>query len=81
MSVASLVLGILGVLTCGSFSIGAFILNLLAIIFGAIGKGKERPKMGKAGLILGIIGMAIVIMGVITNPLASQFVNSVSRAK
>lgn len=65
MSVASLVLGIIGLLTAGSFSFGALIINILALVFGAIGKNRERPKMGKAGFIMGIIGTSVVLIGVI----------------
>jgi hypothetical protein len=67
MSVAALVLGIVGiVLDCGAF----FIPSLLAIIFGAVSKkqieqsiGRQRGKeFANAGLIMGIIGVAICVL-------------------
>jgi uncharacterized membrane protein len=63
MGVASLVLGIIGLLFAG------VILGVLAIIFGNIGMNRAKRGeatnggMAKAGLILGIIG---VVLGAIT---------------
>ena len=63
MAIASLVLGILGILT-----LPYLILPVLAIIFGAISFKKynegyhDRRRAAKAGLILGIIGAALSII-------------------
>lgn len=68
LAIASLVLGILGLLT---FFVGiGFLFALLAIIFGAISKGKIRNSggfytgkgMATAGLVLGIIPMALLLI-------------------
>lgn len=62
-AVASLICGIVGLLSCCTF-----IPSLLAVIFGAISKVKNdgsRPTgMSTAGLILGIIGMIISVLWV-----------------
>ena len=50
--VASLVLGIMGLI------IAPIIFSVLAVIFGAVGMGKNQ-RYSKAGLILGIIGVVI----------------------
>jgi hypothetical protein len=65
MAIASLVLGILGIL-----SIPYLVLSLLAIIFGAISLRRynegyhDRKGMAKAGLILGIIGAALTVLAI-----------------
>ena len=68
LAVASLVLGIVGVLT-----LGYLIPSILAVIFGAISLKRyregyhDRKKMALAGLILGIVGVAaaLVILGIL----------------
>ena len=63
MAVASLVLGILGVLCCGS---GLF--SVLAIVFSSIAKkGGNQEKITSAGMILGIIGAVICVLAIILN--------------
>ena len=70
MAVASLVLGILGTVI-GLIPLLAFIaiiLGLLAVIFGPIGIGRARrvgygKGMAIAGLILGIVALALAIYG------------------
>jgi len=60
MSIASLVLGIVGlVLFC--FWYISIPLAILAIIFGIIGKNKGGKGMAIAGLVLGIITVVIVV--------------------
>ncbi len=63
---ASLVLGICGLTFC------PIICSILAIIFGALAKREinERPGMGgwgqaQAGLILGIVGIALWVIGIL----------------
>lgn len=64
-AVASLVLGILGIVTCGYTF---FIAPLLAVIFGAIAKRQiaERGQGGQGlaqwGFILGIIGLVVSVL-------------------
>jgi hypothetical protein len=73
MAVASLVLGIIGVVF-GLVPLTGFIaiiLGVLAVIFGFIGrgnakkKGLERGGMATAGLILGFIALGLGIWGLI----------------
>lgn len=71
LAVASLVLGIIGI--PGMFLGIGFLFALLAIIFGAVAKGKIRKSggfytgkgMATAGLILGIIPMALFVLALI----------------
>ena len=63
MAVASLVLGILGVLCCGS---GLF--SVLAIVFSSMAKkAGNQEKITSAGMILGIIGAVICVLAIILN--------------
>lgn len=67
MGTASLVLGILGLFCCGSF-----ILSVLALVFGVMGRKKAAEGlatnggMATAGMILGIIGVVLSVITVIT---------------
>jgi len=78
MGTAALVLGILGLVACGGFTI---ILPLLATVFGAIGRKKADQGLANnkgsatAGLVMGIIGLAIglswvvlALIGTVTAP-------------
>jgi hypothetical protein len=62
MAIASLVLGLVGLFTCGYTF---FIAPLLAVIFGVKGRrqiretGQQGDGMALAGLILGVIGLVI----------------------
>ena len=62
MGTAALVLGIIGLVLCGGFTI---ILPLLATVFGAIGRKKADQGLANnrgsatAGLVMGIIGLVI----------------------
>ena len=58
LSIASMVLGIVAVVLC-CFGWVSIICAVLAIIFGVIGKKKGGVGMAKAGLILGIIALAV----------------------
>ena len=65
LSIASLVLGILGIV---AFSTGlSFIFSILAIVFAAICmKNKQGIKeLAIAGLVLGIIGLAVWLLLVV----------------
>ena len=65
MGMAALVLGILGLVVCLGLSI---LLPLLATIFGALGRRKAQAGLASnlgqatAGLIMGIIGLAIGVL-------------------
>ena len=65
MAIASLVLGILGLVTCGYTF---FVAPLLAVIFGVIAKkqiaerGQGGAGMAQWGFILGIIGLVICVL-------------------
>lgn len=69
LGTAALVCGITSLIP-GAFLYVGFVLGILAIVFGAIGRGRVRrgeannPKMAIAGLILGILGL--VATGVVT---------------
>ncbi len=58
MHIASLVLGIISIVTSFFWYI-ALPTGILAIIFGAKSARKTGSKIGKAGLITGIIGVAL----------------------
>jgi hypothetical protein len=69
MGVASLVLGILGIVTSfiPCFGLFALIFGLLAMIFGAVGlsqakKANAKTGMPTAGLVLGIIATVFTII-------------------
>lgn len=55
ISIAALILGIV----CLVSNYGRITCGILAIIFGSIGIKKDGNKMARAGLIMGIIGIAI----------------------
>lgn len=58
MGVASLVLGIISIITA-LFWYMAIPTGVLAIVFGAKSVKKTGSKLGKAGLITGIVGLAL----------------------
>ena len=58
MNIASLVLGIISIVTA-LFWYMALPTGILAIIFGAKSAKKTGSKIGKAGLITGIIGLSL----------------------
>ncbi|MFD1604899.1 DUF4190 domain-containing protein [Flavobacterium artemisiae] len=71
MGISSLVLGIVAIICAfiPCFGLIAVIFGVLAIIFGAIGmsqakRGKAPNTMPKAGLILGIVATAFVVIWV-----------------
>jgi hypothetical protein len=69
LAVASLVLGILGVVLFWTVW-GGVILGVLAIVFGAVGRGRANrgapnKGMATAGLVLGIVGLVGSILFVI----------------
>jgi len=67
MAVASLVLGIIGVIPCFW---GCFIFSILAVVFGQLGKKDIRESAGaktgegaaKWGFILGLVGIALGVV-------------------
>ena len=66
MAVAALVLGILSLITCWFGAVGwiGCICGVLAIVLGVLGQKKEPEKKGmaKAGMIMGIVALAIGII-------------------
>lgn len=58
-SIAALCCGIVGLF------VAAIPLGICAIIFGAIGRSKGKPGMATAGMILGIIDIALVLIFVL----------------
>ena len=60
MSVSSLTLGILSIITALFYYI-SLPTGILAIIFGSISSHRIGSKLGKAGLITGIIGISLCI--------------------
>lgn len=60
MHVAALVLGIISVLTVAFWYI-SIPTGILAIIFGVKSARKTGSKMGKAGMVLGIVGLALCV--------------------
>ena len=65
MAIASLVLGVVGILT-----FTYLVPSILAIVFGAIARKRykegyhDRGKMARAGLILGIVGVGLALLWV-----------------
>ena len=60
MPVASLVLGIISILTALFWYI-TLPAGILAIVFGAKSAKKMGSKLGKTGLILGIVGLSLFL--------------------
>ena len=58
-------LGIAALVLCWTF-IGGFVLGILAIVFGAISKGKE-PKTGKstAAIVMGIVAILLPVTSIV----------------
>lgn len=65
MPVASLVLGIISIIT-NLFWYITLPTGVLAIIFGAKSAKKTGSKIGKAGLITGIVGLSLFVFVYIT---------------
>ena len=68
-AVASLVLGIVGVVLTITIWMGP-ICDILAIVFGVIGRGKAREgapngSLATAGLVLGIVGLLLTVLFVL----------------
>ena len=75
MSIAALVLGIISVvLFC--FWYLAIPCAILAIIFGILGRKKEKSGMATAGFVLGIVAITISIIIVIIGIAFSAFLNN-----
>lgn len=75
MAVASLVLGIIGMVCCGGG-----ILSILAIVFGFVSRSKGTSKQGMAlaGIILGFISLAVGIITTIILYQTGYFLDFVS---
>ena len=63
LGIASLVLGIIAILTC---FVPTFIFGLVAIILGAISYyGESKDSFGLAGLILGVVSIIINVLVIV----------------
>ena len=71
-SIAALVLGIISIVGACMWYIGG-ICGILAIITGAIGIKKTQSKAAKAGLVCGIIGLAVCVALYVTVFIALTF--------
>lgn len=71
-SIASLVLGIISIVGACMWYIGA-ICGILAIITGVIGIRKTQSKSAKAGLVCGIVGLAICAVLYVTTFIILSF--------
>ena len=71
-SIAALVLGIVSIVGSCMWYIGG-ICGILAIITGAIGIKKTQSKAAKAGLVCGIIGLAVCVALYVTVFIALTF--------
>lgn len=68
LSITSLVCGILGLLMCfagGTKGAGIvqLALQIIAIVTGAMARKREKSGMATAGMICGIVGLALAILG------------------
>lgn len=61
MAIASMVLGILSIITFLIFFI-SIPLGILAIVFGVIANKKQKNGMATAGLVTGIVGIALSLI-------------------
>ena len=83
-SIAALVCGILGII--GSFipvvCYFTFVLAILGVIFGVVGRKRAGDKSGlaTAGLVLGIIGTVFGLVGVLCVACASCAITSLAGA-
>lgn len=64
LSIASMILGIVSVVLCCVWYISVPC-SVLAIIFGIIGKKKGGRGMAIAGLVLGIIALALYVLAIL----------------
>lgn len=64
LGIASLPLGIVSIVFCWLFII-SIPTGILAIIFGIKGIKKIGSKLGKAGLITGIVGLSLTLLSII----------------
>ena len=71
-SIASLVLGIISIVGACMWYIGG-ICGIIAIITGAIGIKKTQSKSAKAGLVCGIVGLAICAVMYVTTFIILSF--------
>jgi hypothetical protein len=70
MAIASLVLGIAAIPTCGCYGLPALICGVLALVFGVVAKravaegraGGNSATLAKAGMICGGIGIALAVV-------------------
>ncbi|MEO0114090.1 MAG: hypothetical protein ABIK93_01270 [candidate division WOR-3 bacterium] len=64
MSIASFILGLLSLVGMPLLGSGSVFASVLAVIFGIIGKKKEKNRLyANAGFILGIIALVIIVIG------------------
>lgn len=65
-AIASLVLGILGIVCCCCYEYAAMVLSVLAIVFFVVDKKKNGSSNGMAiaGLVCGIFSLLMSVMGI-----------------
>lgn len=65
MQIASLVLGILGMLTCCCYGVVGLVLGIIGLVLAIIGNKRSRSGVGVAGLICSIIAVILGVAGTI----------------
>lgn len=65
MQIASLVLGILGMLTCCCYGVVGLVLGIIGLIMAIMGNHRSRSGVGVAGLVCSIIAIILGIAGTI----------------
>ena len=80
MNIAALVCGILGIAgNCIPYvSSVAWLLAILGIVFGVIGKKYPGAKLGKAGMICGIVGLGLLLLLILLGLILGAAVLSVA---
>ena len=65
MQIASLVLGIIGMLTCCCYGVVGLVLGIMGLVFAIIGNKSSRSGVGVAGLVCSIIAVILGVAGTI----------------
>lgn len=65
LQIASLILGIIGILTCCCYGVVGLILGIIGLVCAIIGNKRTRSGVGVAGLVCSIIAIILGIAGTI----------------
>lgn len=65
MQIASLVLGIIGMITCCCYGVVGLVLGIMGLVFAIIGNKSSRSGVGVAGLVCSIIAVILGVAGTI----------------